>query len=188
MGPKTYILLTERHHEGKRPQGALVHYRIQGSIILLIRCLLDRLCLIRRAQRQRGDYPKRTGKKRSQNPCEYHIFSSLLSTESGCYVQYLLGDTTEHFPVTPGGVEQNDRTRTTATQVMTLSVSWLEVASTLSDLRSSWCWTASQTGTLHTGCQDDAGQRQGGEHKRPRALSIRAVRMVSSGRTTPSAG
>ncbi len=136
-------------------------------------------------KRQRGDYPKRTGKKRSQIHAKYHIFSSLLSTESGCYVNIFFGDTTEHFPVTPGGVEQMIGTRTTATQVMTLSVSWLELHPTLSDLRSSWCWTASQTEHCDTGSQDDAGQRQGGEHNAHAALSIRAVRMVSSGRTTP---
>ncbi len=50
MGPKTYILLTEVPSRRKAPQGALVHYRIQGCDNLTHQMSLDRLCLIRRAQ------------------------------------------------------------------------------------------------------------------------------------------
>lgn len=105
---------------------------------------------------------------------KYHILALAQLQRVDWYVNIFFGDTTEHFPVTPGGVNRIISTRRRhRKRVMTLSVSWLEVHPIIR-LRSSWCGRHLKQ-NIDTGSQIDAGQRRGGEHKAPAALSIRAV-------------
>ncbi|AAN79286.1 Hypothetical protein c0813 [Escherichia coli CFT073] len=89
----------------------------------------------------------------------------------GVTFNIFFGDTTEHFPVTPGGVEQNDRYQNHRNPGH-------DVKRQLAGSCIPHCQTCVHHGAgrhhkrehCDTGSQDDAGQRQGGEHKRPRGF------------------